>query len=180
MADTAAAGERRRYWFSLAALAVVLPTALVVHSDGTLFNKLRRSLHDPVIVERGETQSRAGANWRLTGLERLKGELPETVIVLAEFEAAVTDVQHLGNTPSCTVTLTDNQERRWLPLFLTERAVRQARPDAAEKPGCGAFGEAETGRTMLMAESFLVPEDAQGLSLFVTLGDAPSDRLIFR
>lgn len=180
MANTAPAGERRRYWLSLAALAVVLPAALMVHSDGTLLNKLRRGLHAPVVVERGDTQSRAGANWRLTGLERLKGELPETVIVLAEFEAAVTDAEHLRNTPSCTVALTDNQGRRWSPLFLTERTVRQARPAAAEKPGCGVFGDAEAGRTILMAENFLVPEDAGELSLSVTLGDAPSDRLIFR
>lgn len=178
--DTAFVDERRHYWLSLAALAVILPAAILVHSRGDLIDRLRLSLRDAVIVERGDVHDYAGANWRLTALERLPGGLPDTVVVLAEFEATVGDPERLRQSPSCTVALTDEQGRRWEPLFLPEPAVRQARPDAADRPRCGAFGEAAAGGTIMMAESFFVPEDAKGLALSVTLAEALPDRLVFR
>lgn len=180
MEDTASAGEGRRYRFSLAALAIVLPVAILVHSRGDLIDRLRLSLRDPVIVERGDAHDYAGANWRLTALERLPGDLPDTVVVLAEFEAAVVDPELLRGAPPCTVVLTDEQGRRWTPLFLPEPALRQARPEAAEKPRCGSFEAAAAGGTVMMAESFSVPVDAQGLALSLTLAQALPDRLVFR
>lgn len=162
------------------ALVVVLPAAIVVHSSGDLIDRLRRSLRDLLVVERGDAQDYAGAGWRLTEMTRLPGELPGTVIVLAEFEAAVADAGRLRGAAPCMAMLTDDRGRRWEPPFLPERAVRQARPDAVDKPRCGAFDGAVAGGTLAMAETFAVPEDARGLALSLTMTGALPDRLLFR
>lgn len=178
MAGAVSSAERRRYRLSLAALAVILPAAILVHSRGDLVDLLRRTLREPVVVERGAVQDYAGARWRMETLAQLPGTLPETVVILAEFEAAATDAARLREAGPCTVALTDATGRRWEPVFLTEPIVRQARPDAADKPRCGAFDGA--GGTIAMAESFVVPEDAEGLALSVTMSGALPDRLLLR
>lgn len=180
MTGTVTSGERRRYWLSLAALAVVLPAAILVHSRGDVVDLLRRTLREPVVVERDATQDYAGAAWRLTEFTRLPGNLPDTIVVLAEFEAAVTDPARLQGGGPCTVALTDASGRRWEPVFLTESAVRESTPDAADKPRCADFSDAVAGGTITMAESFVVPESAEGLALSVTMAGALPDRLVFR
>lgn len=177
---TASAGERRVRWFCLAALAVALPAAILVHSRGDLLDLLREAMREPVVVERGEAQPYGGADWRMTELTRLPGELPGTVVILAEFEAAAIGPARLREAVPCVVALTDDRGRRWEPVFLTEPAVRRTRPDALEKPRCGAFEGSEEDGPIMMAESFLVPEDARGLSLSVALAGASPDRLLFR
>ena len=180
MADAVSSGERRRHWLSVAALAVVLPAAIVVHSRGDLIDWLRKVQREPIIVERGAAHDYTGAEWRLTALTRLPGDLPDTIVVLAEFEAAVVDPARLQAGGPCTVVLTDASGRRWEPVFLTESAVREARPDAADKPRCADFSGAAAGDTITMAESFVLPEDAEGLALSVTMAGALPDRLVFR
>ena len=64
-------GERPGYWLSLAALIVVLPVAVLVHSWGSLSQWWANRDRDPIIAERGVAQSYAGAEWRLTGLSVL-------------------------------------------------------------------------------------------------------------
>lgn len=85
---TASAGERRVRRLCLTALAVALPAAILVHSRGDLLDLLREAMREPTVVERGEVQPYGGADWRMTELTRLPGELPGTVVILAEFEAA--------------------------------------------------------------------------------------------
>lgn len=175
-ATAANTGERRRYWFSIAALAVVLPAAILVHTGDTLWEWLR-DVRNPIAVERGALQRYAGADWRLTGLARLPGSLPDTAVILAEFEATVDDPAQLAENP-CQVALTDARGRRWEPAFLT--AVRKAKPAAADKPRCGLFEAISPGDTVMMAESFVVPEDAESLALSVSLAKALPAYLLFR
>lgn len=180
MAGAVSSGERRRYRLSVAALVVVLPAAILVHSRGGLIEWLRAVQREPIIVERGAARDYAGAAWRLTALTRLPGSLPDTIVVLAEFEAAVVDPARLQGGGPCTVALTDASGRRWEPVVLTEAAVRKARPDAADKPRCADFPGAAAGSATTMAESFVVPEGAEGLALSVTMAGALPDRLVFR
>lgn len=172
-------GERRRYWLSLAALAVVLPAAIVVHSWESLSAWRRGQLQKPIAVERGTTHAYAGAEWQLTGLTRLPGATSETTLIVAEFDAVVDDPALLQAGP-CAIALTDDKGRRWLPVFLPGRAVRQGRPAAADKPRCYGLARAEKGKTIAMAETFTIPESAAGLALSVSIGGAKPAYLVFK
>lgn len=172
--------ESRRYWLSLAVLAVMLPAAILVHSGSRLQEWLRRDMREPIAVERGASQSYGGADWRLTDRTRLPGNLPGTAVVVAEFEAVVDDPARLRESAFCMVVLTDMQGRRWRPLFLTEPMVRKMKSEAAEKPHCGVFETVDKGDTVMMAASFVVPEDAEGLALSVGLSGTLPDYLLFR
>lgn len=179
MAAAANTGQRRRYWLGIAALMVVLPAAVLVHSGDTIQEWWRQDMRNPIIVERGAPQRYAGADWRLTGLERLPGNRSGTSVILAEFEATVDDPALLAENP-CQVVLTDNQDRRWEPAFLTEPVVRQAMPEAADKPRCGLFEGIDQGDTVMMAESFTVPDDTEDLALAVALSGILPTYLLFR
>ena len=174
-------GERRRYWLSLAALVVVLPIALLVHSWGSLSQWWTNRNRDPMVVERGTAQRYAGAEWRLTGLSVLPAGSADRSVVLAEFEAKVEDPAILLESP-CIVALTDSGGRRWQPRFTVERTVRELRPEAAEKPRCGgpAFEGAQVGAIAKMAESFVVPADADGLALSLVMPNALPGSLVLR
>ena len=172
-------GERRRYWLSLAALAIALPAAIAVNSWDSLAEWRSRNSRTPLAVERGATQRYAGAQWQLTGMTRLPEGSAETILIVAEFEAAVDDPDLLRKGP-CVVVLTDDRGRRWKPTFLPGRVVRQARPEAADKPRCGAFPNAEKGKTIMMAATFTVPDSAAGLALSVTVAGARPAYLVFK
>lgn len=174
-----AAVERRRYWLSLAALLVALPAAIAIHSRGAVVDWLRAAMREPIVVERGVAHLYAGADWRLTGLTPLRGVLPDTRIIVAEFEASVDDPARLAGSP-CEVVLTDEQGRRWEPPFTAGSMIREAMPEAADKPRCGFFEDLLPGTTVEMAESFVVPEDARGLALSILIFSAAPDRLLFR
>ena len=171
--------ERRRYWLSLASLVVVLPVAIVVSAWDNLSEWRRGQLRTPIAVERGATQGYAGAQWQLTGLTRLPGATPETALIVAEFDAAVDEPALLQAGP-CAIALTDDKGRRWLPVFLSGRAVRQGRPAAADKPRCYGLSRAEKGKTVSMAETFTIPESAAGLALSITIGGARPAYLVFK
>jgi len=171
-------GERRRYWFSLAALAIVLPAAIVVNSWDSLSEWRRLNSRTPLTVERGATQRYAGAQWQLTSLTRLPEGPTGAIPIVAEFEAVVDDPDLLKS--PCAVVLVDDRGRRWQPAFLPSRVVRQARREAADKPRCGAFPNAEKGKTIMMAATFTVPGSATGLTLSVTVAGARPEYLVFR
>jgi hypothetical protein len=137
------------------------------------------NLGTPVAVARGTTQHYAGAQWQLTTLTRLHDAAPGTVVVVAEFDAAIDDPEPLHK-GICKITLTDDRGRRWQPAFIAGRVVRQGRPGAVAKPRCGSLMRAEKGRTVTMAETFIVPESAAHLALTVTVATAWPDYLVFR
>ena len=174
-------GERRSYWLSLAALVVVLPVAILVHSWGSLSQWWASNNRDPIIAERGAAQRYAGAEWRLTGLSVLPGGAADRAVVLAEFEAKIEDPASLLESP-CIVALTDAGGRRWQPRFTSERIVRELRPESAEKPRCGglAFEGAQAGAVARMAETFVVPAKVEGLALSVIMPNALPGNLILR
>jgi hypothetical protein len=179
MAAVVHTGERRRYWLSLAALAIVLPAAIVVNSWNSATEWRSRNVRTPLVVERGAAQRYAGAQWRLTGLTRLAEGSADAILIVAEFEAAVDDPELLRKGP-CEVVLTDDKGRRWQPAFIPPRAVRQGRPSAADKPRCGALLKAEKGKTIMMAESFMVPVSATGLEVTVTVAAARPAYLVLK
>lgn len=172
-------GERRRYWLSFAALAIVLPAAILVSSWSSLSEWRRSHTTAPLIVERGAIRSYAGAQWQLTGLTRVRTGLPGEILIVAEFEAAVDDPELLRNGP-CQVVLTDDRGRRWLPAFIPARIVRQVLPATVDKPRCSALAKAEHGHKIAMAETFTIPENATGLALAVTAVSARPEFLIFK
>ncbi len=86
------AGERRRYWLSLAALVVVLPAAVLAHTWGSLTQWWANNDRDPIEVERGTAQPYAGAEWRMTGLSVLPIGSTGRSVVLAEFEARIDEL----------------------------------------------------------------------------------------
>lgn len=171
---------RKSYWLSLAALVVVLPVAIVVHSQGELIQSLRAAFRSPIDVEKGASQSYAGADWRLTSLTQLPGALPATTVMLAEFEATVRDARLLSDSFPCKIALTDGRGRRWNGNFLYDPVVRKARPDAASLPRCGSADGIKPGDTIRMAESFVVPKDADGLMLSLALFGGMPDTLLLK
>lgn len=179
MAADVQSGERRQYWFSLLALAIVLPAAIAVNSWDSVSEWRSRNIRTPLAVDRGVTQHYAGAQWQLTGLTRLPAGSAESTLVVAEFEATVDEPQFLRD-GLCQVVLQDDKGRRWQPAFVPGRAVRQARPAAADKPRCTAIAKAEKGKTIAMAESFTVPASATGLTLSVTVAAARPEYLVFK
>jgi hypothetical protein len=175
------AGERRRYWLSLAALVVVLPAAVLAHTWGSLTQWWANNDRDPIEVERGTAQPYAGAEWRMTGLSVLPIGSTGRSVVLAEFEARIEDPAVLMESP-CVVALTDAGGRRWQPRFTVHRIVREQRPEAAEKPNCGGLTpeQAPAGATVKMAETFVVPADVDGLALSLIKPNALPGNLVLR
>jgi hypothetical protein len=174
------ATEKRRYWLSLAALAVVLPGTVALHSWESVTEWRKRYDRDPLTVAAGATQSYAGAQWQLTGLSRLPGGRADAVVVLAQFEVAVDTQFEAGN--FCHVALTDANGRRWQPVFLGERIVRQMHPEAVDKPRCSTtqFETLAKGSRVKMAETFIVPDAANDLTLNVTMTGALPQYLVLR
>ena len=172
--------ERRRYWLSVAALAVVLPAAIAVHSRATATNWWSLNNREPITVATGATQSYAGAEWQLTSLSRLPGNRADAVVVLAQFEARVDTKFEPGN--FCQVALTDAKGRRWLPVFLGERIVRKMHPEAVGKPGCTStlFETLAKDSRIKMAETFVVPDAANDLALNVTMTGALPRYLVLK
>lgn len=159
---------------------MLLPAALVLNSRGGIVTLVREAMHTPTVVEGSAAQDHAGARWRLARLTQLPGDLPETVAVVAEFAATVEDAERLRSALPCDVALTDMQGRRWTQVFLADRAVREARPDLADMPRCGAFDTVADGDTITMAASFLVPANAGKLALSLSLAGGAPDSLLFR
>ena len=171
MAEAAAHPGRRAYWLCLLALAVTLPAAAIVHTGGGVIELLRQSMREPTEVARGAVGEYGGGTWKMTGAIRLPGDLPGTTAVLVHFEVTVNDPGQLADSV-CEAVLTDEAGRNWKPVFQLPRAVREARSKMPERTRCSGFAEAKQGATLALAESFVVPSDAQDLSLLVSLNNA--------
>lgn len=171
--------ERRRYWLSVAALAIALPAAIAVNAGQSAREWRSQHVGTPIHVQRGATQVYAGAEWTLTALTRLHDTAPGSLVVVAELDAVIDDPEllHKG---VCNVVLTDDRGRRWRPAFITSRVVRQGRPEADQKARCGFLMRAEKGKTVAIAETFIVPESATDLAPTVTVTSAWPDYLVFR
>lgn len=179
MAEAAANPGRRAYWLCLLALIVALPAAAIVHTRGGVIDLVRQSMREPTEVARGATQEYGGGTWKMTGLERLPGDLPGTMAVLVRFEVKVNDAGQIAES-ACEAVLTDKAGRSWKPVFQLPRAAREAMSKMPETARCGGFAEAKQGATLALAEAFVAPSDAQDLSLLVSLNNALPDSLRLR
>ena len=85
--------------------------------------------------------------------------MPGTVLVVAEFEAMIDDPALLVAGDIARSACRTVQAAIGFPRFLAERTVREALPQAAEKPRCGSFEAAQPGQAVGVAEVFLIAED---------------------
>lgn len=169
--------ERRTRWWCIGTLVLVLPAAVLVHSyEGAL--EWRKTLElEPVIAPRGGKASYAGAEWRLSGVYKLAVPGKPAATVLAEIEATITDPAVFAAGGPCEVTLTDAEGRRWKPLFLAPRALREARPQVSDMPSCNvAFSNApKAGDRIAMAETFTIPAELDSLDIVIAvMGERPA------
>jgi hypothetical protein len=173
--------ERRRYWRSVAALAIALPTAIAVHSWESFHEWRAQDGGPPTVVEKGQAGAYSGAEWRLVNLRRLPGSSDDARVVLVEFEAALDNPASFAENP-CTVRLTDETGRIWEPVFLTESIVRKTYPEAADKPRCNAAAltSAAKGARLEMAESFIVPASARDFALRVEVMHSRPESLLLK
>lgn len=165
--------ERRGYWISLALLLVVVPLAIVVNSDGEFISWLERRMERPSAVARGESGQSGGGRWRLANLRRLPGTLPDTNLILAEVDLSIQDATTLQQGLPCSITLTDGTDRRWAPLFSPGTYLRESAPEAADLPQCSVLTPGTDGTSVRVAELYLVPEDADGFTLSLSLANGP-------
>ncbi|PWJ84503.1 hypothetical protein C7441_105119 [Pseudaminobacter salicylatoxidans] len=165
---------RKHYWICLVLLLVLIPAAILMHSRGAFIEWIAQASQEPITVERGKSQPYAGGNWRLVDLSPLPGRLPDTNVLLAELEIAIDDPVRIKQALPCSIWLIDKDGRRWEPAFLSEPVVRQMRPDAVGKPHCFNLPEIARAGTVQMFETFLIPHDAEGLALSVSMtGEQP-------
>ncbi|MBB2974222.1 hypothetical protein [Mesorhizobium sp. RMAD-H1] len=171
--------ERRQYWTSIAALMVAMPTAILVHSWGSLAQWYEeRPL--PISVAQGASAPYSGAQWRLAQLRRLPGPYQGAAVILAEFEVRP-GATPMGVSGQCRIRLTDADGRQWEPTLTIAAIARKMDPEIADRPRCGAsaFAEARPGRQIKMAATFVIPTDARDLALLVEIPEAAPNALSF-
>jgi hypothetical protein len=161
--------EKRNWWLSLAGLVVMLPLALMMRSYENAIAWYQGQELEPTVVTSGGTASYGGAEWRLGGLYKLQSPGSSAAIILAEFEAIVSDPAAFTGGP-CSVALTDAAGRRWRPVFLMPQAIRKARPEVSDKPTCNTarLGPAAAGQRVVMAEAFTAPSDVVDFDLVIS------------
>lgn len=161
--------ERRNWWLSLAGLVVILPLALMMRSYDTAIAWYQEQELRPTVVASGGSASYGGAEWRLGGLYRLQSTGSASSTILAEFEATVSDPAVFTGAP-CSIVLADTAGRRWRPNFMMPRAIREARPELADKLTCNRARLDPTiaGQRILMAEVFTAPADVTDFDLVIS------------
>ena len=174
MSARASSRERTSYWISLVSLLAAVPLAVLVGSRGEFAAWLQRRMQPPVTVERDGSGQGAGGSWRLTSLRRLPGTLPDTSLMLAEIAVSVQAADVLKQALPCALSLTDGANRRWDPLPLPGRLLREADPAIADRPQCTTLTIGEAGEASLrVVELFLVPRQADGFTLSLALTGSP-------
>jgi hypothetical protein len=174
MSARASSRERTSYWISLVSLLAAVPLAVLVGSRGEFAAWLQRRMQPPVTVERDGSGQGAGGSWRLTSLRRLPGTLPDTSLMLAEIDVSVQAADVLKRALPCALSLTDGAGRRWDPLPLPGRLLREADPEIADRPQCTTLTIDKAGEASLrVVELFLVPRQADGFTLSLALIGSP-------
>lgn len=174
MSVPASSRERKSYWISLVSLLAAVPLAVLVGSRGEFAAWLQRRMESPVTVERDGSVQGTGGSWRLISLRRLPGTLPDTSLMLAEIDLSVEAADVLQQALPCALSLTDGAGRRWDPLPLPGRLLREADPEVADRPQCTTLTIGEAGDAPLrVVELFLVPRQADGFTLSLALTGSP-------
>ncbi|MDW9416675.1 hypothetical protein NKZ03_30900 [Sinorhizobium meliloti] len=174
MSVPASSRERKSYWISLVSLLAAVPLAVLVGSRGEFAAWLQRRMESPVTIERDGSVQGTGGSWRLISLRRLPGTLPDTSLMLAEIDLSVEAADVLQQALPCALSLTDGTGRRWDPLPLPGRLLREADPEVADSPQCTTLTIGEAGDAPLrVVELFLVPRQADGFTLSLALTGSP-------
>ena len=173
--------DRRLRWLSLVALILLLPATLWVRSEGSITAWRGEQELEPVITEPGKAAAYGGAEWRLEGLYQLPQQDGASALILAEFEARISDPQGFAN-GLCRVALGDRGARRWSPQFLTPREIRKARPSIDERVTCGSatLKTLKAGETVKMAETFLAPVGVTKFDLIISAANVRPAYLVLR
>lgn len=174
MSVPASSRERKSYWISLVSLLAAVPLAVLVGSRGEFAAWLQRRMESPVTIERDGSVQGTGGSWRLISLRRLPGTLPDTSLMLAEIDLSVEAADVLQQALPCALSLTDGAGRRWDPLPLPGRLLREADLEVADSPQCTTLTIGEAGDAPLrVVELFLVPRQADGFTLSLALTGSP-------
>ncbi|MBA8840462.1 hypothetical protein [Ochrobactrum sp. RH2CCR150] len=172
--------EKRYFRISIVLLVLFIPLAVLVHSRGGFIEWAQEKLRQPTIAERGEMPGYAGANWKLVALTSFPGELPQTIMLVAEMELEIDDPERFKQAMPCIIAVTDSQKRSWSPTFLTDQILKKTKPDAAEKQHClNLIQSAEKG-TVEIAETFLVPAGAKDFAVSVAMRGEPHQSLLLK
>ena len=94
--------------------------------------------------------------------------------MLAEIDVSVQAADVLKRALPCALSLTDSAGRRWDPLPLPGRLLRETDPEIADRPQCTTLTIDEAGEAPLrVIELFLVPRQADGFTLSLALTGPP-------
>lgn len=152
------AARPRSRWITIAALALALPLAFAAQGWETALAWWRAQNLFAIEASANAEADYAGARWRLEKLSIVTTRRDGMAVVAAEIAATVIDPAQFALLP-CNVVLTGPGLPQWLPVFVTSREIRQARPDLSERPTCGAakLDAPKAGATLRMAETFALP-----------------------
>lgn len=172
---------KRLRWLSLAAVIVLLPAALWARSYESAMEWRGEQELNPLISEPGKAIAYGPAEWRLEGLYGLRQKDSDSVIILAEFEARITDPQAFTN-GLCRIHLSDRGEKRWSPLFIVPRDIRKARPSIDERLTCASatLKSWKAGDTVKMAETFAAPAGLKDFELTLSTLNVRPAYLVLR
>lgn len=160
--------EKKVRVLAIASLPFLIAAAIVINAWRNI-GDYRHGVELDVVQGPSELDY-AGAKWRLQQ-SRLIGDgrdtdvrLPgEMRLVVVRLEATATNV--IGEAwGQCSVSLTDDAGRRWLPLdvVLSDDLSRDLDPKAEPLDGCGiaSLNPPGKGQTKVIEEKFVVPSTA--------------------
>lgn len=163
-------GERRARWWSLLAIAALLPAAMC-ESARTHWNEHSLNVDRSITeVASGASGSYAGAEWRLSHWRVFADEPdprlrtpPDRALVAVRLKARIT--QEIGQSwIGCRITLHDGRGRRWDPpgIRLPLRIQKEVEPGGAAPEKCSHFALSPPapGVEIEMGDIFVVPRDA--------------------
>ncbi len=151
--------QERWRWRSMLALVILMPvTFYEITSDGidTLLKSKEIVPHD---VSFGAAASYAGGHWRLKEFRVVAdvANLPvAAVAVQALFEVTIESSDLAAAWSECSISLQDPNGRKWRPT----QARPLPLPPGAMTCGKATISGAKPGDKLMIADSFLVPEQA--------------------
>lgn len=173
--------ERKAYWLSLAALLVALPATIAFRSYDSALAWYQQQELDPILAETGKAVAYGGAEWRLEGIYQLRQKDDDAAIILAEFEARITDPASFA-AGACQIRLSDRGDKRWTPLFLMPAEIRKARASVSDRSTCGGatIKPLKAGDMVKMAEAFSAPAELSKFDLTISQATMRPAFLILR
>ena len=179
MTTLAPTTSRRNFWCCLFLLVLALPLAVFVQSKGEIVGWVKATLLEIKPLPPGSSALYAQARFRSSGLESFDGPLPKTKLVAAKLDITLEDVAAFKAAMPCEISLLDAQHRRFKPLSPIDGDLRKRKPEWAEKPDCNSLiGEERAGHRIEVVETYLVPDDAKIMSIYISMAGIKPQRLV--